>query len=325
MVMTHHDFEKTANRWGRERLPFLFILDFELEKPFALPLRSVDATGILYDVNGRTNAGPGPRLTKIDFFQLKALDPDDYRRKFSIVYDHLQKGDSYLTNLTIRSEITQDVSLQDIYFRSHAKYKLLMPDSFLVYSPEIFVQTRDKMIFAYPMKGTIDAAIPGAREMILRDPKELAEHVTIVDLIRNDLSQVAVNVRVLRFRYVDKITTSHKKLLQVSSEIAGDLPDTFPDNIGTLLMTLLPAGSVTGAPKPRTAEIIRMAEGEKRGYYTGVFGIFDGENIDSGVMIRFIEKENGTLYYRSGGGITTRSNCETEYQEALDKIYVPVN
>lgn len=325
MVMTHDDFEKVANRWGRERLPFLFILDFELEKPFALPLRSVDATGILYDVNGRSNAGPGPGQTKIDFFQLKALDPEDYRRKFSIVYDHLQKGDSYLTNLTIRSEIALDVSLQDIYFRSHAKYKLLMPDRFLVYSPEIFVQTRDKMIFACPMKGTIDAGIPGAREMILRDPKELAEHVTIVDLIRNDLSQVSANVRVLRFRYVDQISTSHKKLLQVSSEIAGDLPDTFPDNIGTLLMTLLPAGSVTGAPKPRTLEIIRMAEGEKRGYYTGVFGIFDGENIDSGVMIRFIEMENGTLYYRSGGGITTRSNCETEYQEALDKIYVPLN
>jgi para-aminobenzoate synthetase component I len=87
---------------------------------------------------------------------------------------------------------------------------------------------------------------------------------------------------------------------------------------------LLPAGSVSGAPKPKTLEIIRNVEGGNRGYYTGVFGVFDGNTLDSGVMIRFIEQENGKLYYRSGGGITTQSVVSSEYQEVIDKVYVPL-
>ena len=175
------------------------------------------------------------------------------------------------------------------------------------------------------MKGTIDASVANAQSIILGDTKELAEHVTIVDLIRNDLSVVASNVSVVRFRYIDHLVTNRKHLLQVSSEISGDLNAEFKSNVGSLLMQLLPAGSVSGAPKMKTVEIIHRAENEKRGYYTGVFGIFDGENIDSGVMIRFIERFEGKYYYRSGGGLTTQSDCEAEYKEALNKIYVPVD
>jgi para-aminobenzoate synthetase component 1 len=91
------------------------------------------------------------------------------------------------------------------------------------------------------------------------------------------------------------------------------------------LVKLLPAGSISGAPKTKTVEIIRQAEQEKRGYYTGVVGYFDGKNLDCGVMIRFIEKQNGTFFYRSGGGITTQSIAEAEYQETIDKVYVPVD
>jgi len=89
-------------------------------------------------------------------------------------------------------------------------------------------------------------------------------------------------------------------------------------------VALLPAGSVSGAPKPKTITIIAQAEQEKRGYYTGIFGYFDGTKLDSGVMIRFIEQADNQLYYRSGGGITTQSDAQTEYQEAIDKVYVPV-
>ncbi|HYC85630.1 MAG TPA: aminodeoxychorismate synthase component I, partial [Chryseosolibacter sp.] len=241
------------------------------------------------------------------------------------VYRHLERGDSYLTNLTIRSEISSSISLEELFTLSRAKYKLFLRDAFLVFSPEIFVQIRNDTIYSFPMKGTINAGLPAARETILNDPKELAEHVTIVDLIRNDISQVATNVEVKRFRYIEEIRTTRHHLLQVSSEISGRLPQGWRETVGTLLMKLLPAGSVSGAPKHKTVEIIREAEGQPRGYYTGVCGIFDGENLDSGVMIRFIEKDNGKLYYRSGGGITTQSICEAEYREAIDKIYVPVN
>jgi len=86
----------------------------------------------------------------------------------------------------------------------------------------------------------------------------------------------------------------------------------------------LPAGSVSGAPKPKTLEIIKAVEEEGRGYYTGVFGYFNGNDLDSGVMIRFIENREGKYFYRSGGGITTQSDVEAEYQETIDKVYVPV-
>ena len=97
--------------------------------------------------------------------------------------------------------------------------------------------------------------------------------------------------------------------MQVSSEVAALLPDNWRDSLGTLLNSLLPAGSISGAPKPKTVEIIRTAEGYERGYYTGICGYFDGENLDSGVMIRFIENQNDQLVFKSGGGITARSNA----------------
>ena len=85
----------------------------------------------------------------------------------------------------------------------------------------------------------------------------------------------------------------------------------------------MPAGSVTGAPKQKTLEIINHVEGLPRGYYTGIFGCFDGENLESAVMIRFIEQRDGQLWFRSGGGITCNSLAELEYQELIDKVYVP--
>jgi para-aminobenzoate synthetase component 1 len=133
---------------------------------------------------------------------------------------------------------------------------------------------------------------------------------------------VANDVQVTRFRYLDEIKTSQNHLFQVSSEITGTLSQPF-DKLGSLLLQLLPAGSVSGAPKPKTIEIIQHAEQEARGYYTGVMGIFDGKMLDSGVMIRYIEKVNGKYFYRSGGGITTQSDCQSEYHEAIAKIYVP--
>ncbi|MGL4293035.1 MAG: chorismate-binding protein, partial [Bacteroidales bacterium] len=85
------------------------------------------------------------------------------------------------------------------------------------------------------------------------------------------------------------------------------------------------AGSICGAPKKSTCEIIKRAEGISRGYYTGIAGIFDGENLDSGVLIRFIEQdEKGEFHFRSGGGITAKSDAQSEYDELIQKIYVPV-
>ena len=273
---------------------------------------------VLFDFNSIKKGKPVELFTEPISF-------NEYSKKFKIVMDHLLYGDSFLTNLTIKTKINSPLSLDQLYDSCKARYKFLLKKSFLVFSPETFVKIKDGYIFTYPMKGTIDASIPNAEAKILADQKEMAEHVTIVDLLRNDLSMIADNVRVTRFRYIDRIITHGKQLLQVSSEIMGRLLPSFTQDPAGALLKLLPAGSISGAPKNKTLEVIRTAEGEERGYYTGICGYYDGHTLDSGVMIRFIEQDSDRLYYRSGGGITTQSDVSLEYQEALDKIYVPID
>ena len=174
------------------------------------------------------------------------------------------------------------------------------------------------------MKGTIDASVENASAKLLADPKEQEEHATVVDLLRNDLSIVSKKVTVARYRYISEIRTAEKTLLQCSSEINGTLPSNYKEQLGSIFHALLPAGSVTGAPKKRTVELINEIELEPRGYYTGVFGVFDGTKLDSAVMIRFIEQRGNEFFFRSGGGITYRSDARQEYQEMIDKVNIPV-
>lgn len=316
-------FRSEMNRLGKEGIPFLFVIDYEMQKPVLIPLAEVDSTQILYEVNGKTNYSEKAWSGKVKLAKFP-FDFDSYRRKFDLVAKHLRYGDTFLANLTAKTRITIDQSLRTVFGAANARYKLWFDDQFLVFSPETFIQIRDGIVSSFPMKGTIDASVPDAKNRILKDVKETSEHVTIVDLIRNDLSVVADNVGVRRFRYIDEIETDHKRLLQVSSEIAGTLGNDYRSSLGDILVRLLPAGSISGAPKMKTVDIIREAEGEQRGYYTGVFGIFDGANLDSGVMIRFIEKNGDQYFYRSGGGITTQSVVSLEYQELIDKVYVPI-
>lgn len=238
--------------------------------------------------------------------------------------DHIHAGDTYLLNLTACTPLQTSLSMEEIFHASEAMYKVMVPGRFVVFSPEIFARIKDNTISGFPMKGTIDADIPDAESLIINDPKEEAEHYTIVDLIRNDLGIVAEQITVRRFRYIDRITTNSKTLLQVSSEITGQLPEGWQSELGTLLYKMLPAGSVTGAPKAMTTRIITGVEGYERGFYTGITGYFDGETLDSGVMIRFIEVTAGGLVFKSGGGITFQSREHEEYQEMIDKVYVPI-
>jgi para-aminobenzoate synthetase component 1 len=135
---------------------------------------------------------------------------------------------------------------------------------------------------------------------------------------------VSTNVAVTRFRYLDRIHTNRGDLLQMSSEISGDLPADYLSRLGDILFTLLPAGSVTGAPKKKTVQIIRKVEVYERGFYTGIFGYFDGKDLESAVSIRFIEETADGLVFKSGGGITALSDIRSEYEEMIKKIYVPV-
>ena len=175
------------------------------------------------------------------------------------------------------------------------------------------------------MKGTIDASIPNARDVLQGDSKEKAEHYTVVDLLRNDLGSVCEQIEVENFGYVSEVITHKGPVLQMSSSISGRVKATFQNHPGQLFYSILPAGSISGAPKSRTVDIIRGVEKFDRKYYTGVMVLYDGKSIDSAIMIRFIERDNqGNYWYKSGGGITFMSDVHKEYEELLRKIYLPI-
>jgi len=311
------------NYLGQRKKPFIFILDFELKKPLIYTTDRIP-NNIYYKFNDIKNYHLYGEKSKKLHFEIFPVEFETYSSAYDQVLKEIQFGNSFLLNLTFPTEIKTNYTLKELFDISHAKYKLYYDDLFIVSSPEIFVQIKGNKIYTFPMKGTIDASAPDAENVILHDAKETAEHFTIVDLLRNDLSIISKNVRVNKFRYIETLTTHEKTLLQVSSEIEGTLDDEYHSHLGDIFNALLPAGSISGAPKKKTIQIIKEIETVNRGYYTGVFGIFDGNNVDSAVMIRFIEKSGSKLWYRSGCGITNMSECTAEYKEMIDKVYVPV-
>ncbi|MFA5233932.1 MAG: aminodeoxychorismate synthase component I [Sulfurimonas sp.] len=306
------------NALGKNREPFLFIIDFRAQNIVASSLSELEANDIEFCIDEDYHF-------KIheDFSDKKTLPFDEYKKKFDFVIEKIKAGDTYLLNLTQPTFVKTPLSLKEIFKCANAHYKLRYKDEFVCFSPEKFIQIKNSKISTFPMKGTIDASIPNAKEIILNNKKEMAEHVMVVDLLRNDLSIVAREVKVEEFRYITEIEAGEKKLLHVSSHISGDMTEDWHDRIGDILNSLLPAGSISGAPKKSTLDIISQVECYERGFFSGVFGLYDGESLDSGVMIRFVQKTKDGYIYKSGGGITLDSDAKSEYDELLDKVYLP--
>ncbi len=311
------------NALGLKQEAFLFITDFEFTKALILKQNEIDSRKIKFSFGKHINFKE-KNIHKPLKFDKFPCSFETYDSSFKKVMNEIHAGNTYLLNLTFQSAIQTNYSLEDIFYSSRSPFKLLYKDVFVVFSPEIFVRIKNGRIYSYPMKGTIDASIPDAHNIILNKPKEIAEHHTIVDLIRNDLNMVSSEVKLEKFRYIDKIKTNQKNLLQVSSEISGILPEDFNARIGNIFEKLLPAGSVSGAPKHKTLEIIHAIENFDRKFYTGIAGFFDGKALESFVMIRFIEKQGEQLFFKSGGGITFLSSPFEEYQEMIDKIYLSI-
>lgn len=308
----------TLNSLGKKREPFLFISDFKGENLEVFSLDTLQNEDIEFCIDEHYSLTP-----HTEFLKKIPLPFEDYKTKFDAIIEKIKSGETYLLNLTQPTKIETSLSIQEIYKYANAHYKLRYKDAFVCFSPEKFVQISGERIHTFPMKGTIDASIADAKEQILANQKEMAEHVMVVDLLRNDLSIVAEDVRVERFRYVEELYAGEKKLLQVSSHISGFIGEDWHEKIGDILKALLPAGSISGAPKKSTLQIIEETEGYERGFFSGVFGVYDGEKLDSGVMIRFVEKTPSGYIYKSGGGITLDSDAKSEYNELLDKIYLP--
>lgn len=310
------------NLLGTDRSPFFFMVDFEIDQ--VLVWEAEELEDVFFDVNGVKNHKFSYSNKKIPL-EKHRIPFMEYKRSFDKVSKELHYGNTFLLNLTRATEVKLKHSLLEVFLNSRAKYKLYFKDEFVCFSPEPFIKIKDNLISSYPMKGTANANTPNAAEKLMANNKELSEHYTIVDLIRNDLSIVSENVKVSKFRYLETVESNDQVLYQLSSKIEGDLPENWNENIGSILAKLLPAGSISGAPKKKTIEIIQNAEEDKRGFYTGIMGYFDGHTLDSGVMIRFIERKGHKFFYRSGGGITFQSDLNAEYSELIDKIYVPVS
>jgi len=308
--------EKKLNYYGKLKIPIFFVISFDMKDFDIIPLDNLpkDIIYTIDDINIKKNS---------TYLNIVKTSYKEYEKQFLNVINNIKKGNTYIFNLTNETKISNNISLKNIYESCNAKYKLYYKNKFLSFSPETFVKISSNKIYSFPMKGTIDAKIKNAKNKILNNKKELAEHTMIVDLIRNDLSIYASDVNVDKFRYIEKIKAGNKDLYQVSSKISAQLPNNWNENIGDILCSLLPAGSITGTPKRSTVNLIKKIENYNRDFFTGIWGVYDGENIDTSVLIRFIQNNNGSYVYKSGGGITIDSDCLSEYNEMNDKIYIP--
>lgn len=194
-------------------------------------------------------------------------------------------------------------------------------------SPEMLVSVNDRKVITKPIAGTMPRGKTDAEDFeneqtLLSDPKERAEHTMLVDLGRNDIGKVSEfgSVEVTDFMFVER----YSKVMHLVSDVQGTLcEDKTPLDA---LMAVLPAGTLSGAPKVRAMEIIDELETTKRGLYGGTVGYlaFDG-NLDTCIAIRTVLFRNGKAYIQAGGGVVLDSIPEREYEESVNKAKAVVN
>jgi para-aminobenzoate synthetase len=282
-------------------------------------------------VEHRPGAGPAPRVRPP--VPPGATPPADYRAAFDEVQRQLRLGNSYEVNLTYRETVTSRTDPVAAYLRlralnpaPYAGYLQHQGVSLLSSSPERYATIdRHRWIETKPIKGTTPRGATPAEDAELArrlatDPKFRAENLMIVDLLRNDLSMVCEpgTVSVPALMEVESYPSVH----QLVSTVRGRLRD----GVGTVeaLRALFPAGSMTGAPKLRTMQVIEAVEPGPRGVYSGAFGWVSGDGrADLGVVIRsLVARAEGAAYHYTlgtGGGITVRSDVGEEYAETCWK------
>ncbi|HEX6249236.1 MAG TPA: aminodeoxychorismate synthase component I [Nocardioidaceae bacterium] len=249
----------------------------------------------------------------------------EYDGWFDRVQEQLRLGNTYEVNLTYRETVRSDVDPVEAYLRlrevNPAPYAAFLRHgdvSVLSSSPERFATVdRHRWVETKPIKGTTPRGATPAedeahREALRADPRYRAENLMIVDLLRNDLSMVCepgtVTVPVL----MD--VESYPSVHQLVSTVRGHLRE----GIGTVeaLRAIFPAGSMTGAPKLRTMQVIADVETTPRGVYAGALGWISGDGrADLGVVIRTLVAQDGVYTLGTGGGITVRSDAASEYAE----------
>jgi para-aminobenzoate synthetase len=256
---------------------------------------------------------------------------EGYAAAFAQVQRQLRLGNSYEVNLTYRERVAADVDPVTAYLRlrtinpaPYSGYLQHRGVHLLSSSPERYATIdRHRTIEAKPIKGTTPrgataAADEAERRRLATDPKFRAENLMIVDLLRNDLSMVCDpgTVAVPALMQVESYESVHQLVSTVRGHLRAD--------VGTIgaLRELFPAGSMTGAPKRRTMEIIDAVESTPRGVYAGAFGWLSADGrADLSVVIRsLVRGPSGGYLLGTGGGITVRSTLEEEYAETRWKV-----
>ena len=282
------------------------------------------------------------RLTYLDSLTSSSREPfhltsawqsnmsrEEYGVKFNRIQEYLRSGDCYQVNLaqrfSARYQGDEWQAFEKLNQANRAPFSafLRLPDSaILSLSPERFVRLQDKQIQTRPIKGTLPRLADPQADLeqalkLASSPKDRAENLMIVDLLRNDIGRVARpgSVKVPELFVVEPFAAVH----HLVSTIAAELPDSL--NACDLLRATFPGGSITGAPKVRAMEIIEELEPQRRNAWCGSIAYisFCG-NMDSSITIRTLTAEQGKLYCSAGGGIVADSDESAEYQETFDKV-----
>lgn len=241
---------------------------------------------------------------------------------------HIREGDIFQIVLSNRLEAEYEGTLLNFY----RIIRTLNPSPYMFYmsssemevagaSPETLVKLQDGVLHTFPLAGTrprgkTEAEDKALEEGLLKDPKELAEHNMLVDLGRNDIGKVSSfgSVEVEEFHKI--LRFSH--VMHIGSTVRGELAEgkTALDAVDSVL----PAGTLSGAPKIRACQLINDIEKNKRGIYGGAIGYLDlTGNLDTCIGIRIAYKKNGKVFIRSGAGIVADSVPENEYRECINK------
>jgi len=257
------------------------------------------------------------------------MSREEYGVKFNKIQEYLHSGDCYQVNLAQRFSASYQgdewQAFEKLNQANRAPFSafLRLPDSaILSLSPERFVRLQDRQIQTRPIKGTLPRLADPQADLeqasrLASSPKDRAENLMIVDLLRNDIGRVAQpgSVKVPELFVVEPFAAVH----HLVSTITAVLPDNL--NACDLLRATFPGGSITGAPKVRAMEIIEELEPQRRNAWCGSIAYisFCG-NMDSSITIRTLTAEQGKLYCSAGGGIVADSNESAEYQETFDKV-----
>ncbi|MGF1711245.1 aminodeoxychorismate synthase component I [Vibrio kagoshimensis] len=283
-----------------------------------------------------TSQGEGSSTNQQDLQDFTLTSPwvsnmsqEDYGNKFAQVQEYLLSGDCYQINLAQRfkasyrgSEWQAYNTLEQYNSAPFSAFIRMANSSILSISPERFLKLNSDTIETKPIKGTrprsLDTTqdLENARDLSVAE-KDQAENLMIVDLLRNDIGRVAKpgTVHVPKLFDIESFPAVH----HLVSTIRANLDDSY--RASDLLRACFPGGSITGAPKIRAMQIIEELEPHRRSAYCGSIGyISRNGNMDTSITIRTLVAENNNLYAWAGGGVVADSECDSEYQETLDKL-----